>query len=492
MKKSLITLAIPLTVLVLSALSVVLTKSAQAASSCYTFTANHKVGSSLTSAEAAALKADLVNEGLWSTGVVLTSYNDTVAKAITTFQEKYSSAILAPNGMTSGNGYFGDYTRTKMNSIYGCATTASIGTTGSGSASGSGTVATTGSVQCPVGFNCVPISQTTAPVCPTGYTCVPTDNSGLLNQQIGQLNCGSSAYSDYLGTNCASSGVNPSSAPSPLPQTTPTVVVTAPAVVPVSVAPLLNVGKIDNSGGQYVGLNSQQVNNYLKNPDGEWMNFKYERNASFSAVKDQSILDSINKYGTAVNPPTSVNNDQYTKYVQRAKLVASYSDITSGLQAYRKAHDPQARSNNNIDWSNLGFSYTTTAAEKSSGFNAASYNVTVNYGQSAFSRSGLANSPKGKKQVVVTIFQFTDIPDLLFPDVPIARLLRMGYRPATFDEALALQSVAGKDADGVIALGTTVIYGTNPVASNVCPGTLCTSFTGTVGNGDKLAAVKMY
>ena len=86
-------------------------------SSCYTFNTNHKVGSSLTSAEAAALKSDLVNEGLWSTGVALTSYNATVAKAVTTFQEKYSSDILAPNGMTAGNGFFGASTRAKMNSL---------------------------------------------------------------------------------------------------------------------------------------------------------------------------------------------------------------------------------------------------------------------------------------------------------------------------------------------------------------------------------------
>ena len=181
--------------------------------------------------------------------MALTSYNATVAKAITTFQEKYASTILEPNGMTSGNGYFGVSTRTKMNSLYGCTATASTGTTASG--------ATTGSTQCPTGYTCTPKSQVTTFVCPTGYTCTlatatptpsptPTatpDNSALLSQTASQLNCGSSAYSDYLGTaDCTTSGASPSpiSTPTPTPPATVNTTVattpTTPSAAPVPTA----------------------------------------------------------------------------------------------------------------------------------------------------------------------------------------------------------------------------------------------------------------
>ncbi len=204
---------VALTLLVITPAMVTGISQAQASISCYTFNTNHKVGSTLASAEATALKNDLITEGLWSTGVALTSYNSTVAKAITTFQEKYSSTILEPNGLTSGNGYFGDYTRAKMNSLYGCAATASVSTPNISPSSTPAPGSTPSA--CPSGYTCKPIVQTNVPVCPSGWTCTPIasggssptpaptpDNSDLLSQQINQLTSGgNSAYSDYYASN---------------------------------------------------------------------------------------------------------------------------------------------------------------------------------------------------------------------------------------------------------------------------------------------------
>ena len=279
MKKFLILFAIPLAILGLSALSVLPTEIVHASTSCYTFTNNHKIGSSLTSAEATALKADLVNEGLWSSGVALTSYNATVAKAITTFQEKYSTDILAPNGLTSGNGFFGASTRAKINSLYGCTTS----TASSGSSSGSSAGATSGTSQCPTGWICTPITQTNVPVCPPGWTCTlatanptptPTpspDNSAQLNQLIGQLGSGgSSAYTDYLGNN----GTVSNASPSPTPTPTPPAVVTSPIVnttvattptTPVSTSPVTYTAVSNPTDYSYGNHRSYNTNGIIEN-----------------------------------------------------------------------------------------------------------------------------------------------------------------------------------------------------------------------------------
>jgi len=58
---------------------------------------------------------------------VISSYNGefiftpAVKIAVIAFQEKYASEILAPYGLTSGNGYVGVSTRAKLNQLYGCA-----------------------------------------------------------------------------------------------------------------------------------------------------------------------------------------------------------------------------------------------------------------------------------------------------------------------------------------------------------------------------------
>jgi len=91
-----------------------------AQTSCYTFTRNFEVGMTLTNVEATALQNDLAAEDLWNAGVSFTTFNSTVSNAISAFQEKYSADVLVPNNLTHGTRYFGDSTRQKMNSLYGC------------------------------------------------------------------------------------------------------------------------------------------------------------------------------------------------------------------------------------------------------------------------------------------------------------------------------------------------------------------------------------
>ena len=65
--------------------------------------------------EVAALQTALQNDGesVTSTG----TFDDQTASAVTGFQEKYASDILAPNGLQHGTGYVGVSTRTKLNSL---------------------------------------------------------------------------------------------------------------------------------------------------------------------------------------------------------------------------------------------------------------------------------------------------------------------------------------------------------------------------------------
>ena len=117
-------------------------------------------GRYLSSADASALTTALSNAGLWNSATPITTYNDSVASAVTGFQEKYASQILTPNGLSYGTGYVGASTRAELNSLYGCSTPTPPTTT-----------------QCPAGYTCTPINQAPKPfVCPTGYTCTPTIN----------------------------------------------------------------------------------------------------------------------------------------------------------------------------------------------------------------------------------------------------------------------------------------------------------------------------
>ncbi len=83
---------------------------------CHEFTYNLNVGDS--GAEVIALKTALKLQGFNSNDS--TSYDEATAAAVTGFQQKYASEILAPYGLLYGTGKTGPSTRAKLNAFYTC------------------------------------------------------------------------------------------------------------------------------------------------------------------------------------------------------------------------------------------------------------------------------------------------------------------------------------------------------------------------------------
>ncbi len=84
---------------------------------CRTFNANIGVGAK--GDEVVKLKTALQLEGFGSfanQGI----FDEQTASAVTGFQQKYASEILAPLGLQFGTGFVGKSTRTKLNALYGC------------------------------------------------------------------------------------------------------------------------------------------------------------------------------------------------------------------------------------------------------------------------------------------------------------------------------------------------------------------------------------
>jgi hypothetical protein len=84
--------------------------------SCYTFNSNLSIrmtGNAVTELQT-ALQKD--GESVEVTGI----FDDQTASAVTAFQEKYQTAILAPYGLSYGTGYAGEKTRAELNYLFGC------------------------------------------------------------------------------------------------------------------------------------------------------------------------------------------------------------------------------------------------------------------------------------------------------------------------------------------------------------------------------------
>jgi hypothetical protein len=88
----------------------------QTTSWCYTFTTNLSIG--MTGSGVTALQTALQKDG--ESVTVNGTFDDQTASAVTGFQQKYESDVLTPSGLQYGTGYAGSYTRTKLNSLYGC------------------------------------------------------------------------------------------------------------------------------------------------------------------------------------------------------------------------------------------------------------------------------------------------------------------------------------------------------------------------------------
>lgn len=97
---------------------------------CFTFDRNLGVGAS--GRDVRELYTALGREGFSVASVESTSnsnivennrterYTESMAATVSQFQQKYANEILTPNGLSAPTGYFGNSTRAKINSLYGC------------------------------------------------------------------------------------------------------------------------------------------------------------------------------------------------------------------------------------------------------------------------------------------------------------------------------------------------------------------------------------
>ncbi len=83
---------------------------------CHAFNTNLEIGS--TGTEVTALQQALAKDG--ETVGVSGTFDEQTAFAVTGFQQKYASQVLAPSGLQNGTGYVGKATRAKLNSLFNC------------------------------------------------------------------------------------------------------------------------------------------------------------------------------------------------------------------------------------------------------------------------------------------------------------------------------------------------------------------------------------
>ncbi len=86
---------------------------------CYTFNTNLTIGMSGSAVSALQTAIEKDGESVQVTG----SYDDQTASAVTAFQEKYASDVLAPYGLSYGTGAARGMTREKLNKLFGCGST---------------------------------------------------------------------------------------------------------------------------------------------------------------------------------------------------------------------------------------------------------------------------------------------------------------------------------------------------------------------------------
>ena len=88
---------------------------------CHTFNQNLGYAQS-GSSEVGYLHTALDKEGISYSPDTGNIYGEATMSAVTQFQNKYASSVLAPYGLISGTGYVGVSTKTKLNALYGCGT----------------------------------------------------------------------------------------------------------------------------------------------------------------------------------------------------------------------------------------------------------------------------------------------------------------------------------------------------------------------------------
>ncbi|MFA5080657.1 MAG: peptidoglycan-binding domain-containing protein [Candidatus Paceibacterota bacterium] len=85
---------------------------------CYNFKKDLKLGNK--GEDVNALRLALIKEGVYKSEWTSSSFDIYIAAAVMDFQNKYSSEILIPNGITQPTGIVGKSTRKKLNEIFAC------------------------------------------------------------------------------------------------------------------------------------------------------------------------------------------------------------------------------------------------------------------------------------------------------------------------------------------------------------------------------------
>jgi hypothetical protein len=83
---------------------------------CYTFNTNLSIGMSGNAVTELQTALQKDGESVNVTG----TFDKQTESAVSGFQQKYTSDVLVPYGLTNGTGYAGATTRAKLNSLYGC------------------------------------------------------------------------------------------------------------------------------------------------------------------------------------------------------------------------------------------------------------------------------------------------------------------------------------------------------------------------------------
>jgi peptidoglycan hydrolase-like protein with peptidoglycan-binding domain len=67
--------------------------------------------------DVSALQNILIQEGVYSEGIVSGFFGERTRRAVIAFQEKYASEILSPFGLSRGSGIVGNATRNKLETL---------------------------------------------------------------------------------------------------------------------------------------------------------------------------------------------------------------------------------------------------------------------------------------------------------------------------------------------------------------------------------------
>jgi len=153
---------------------------------CHTFNVNLKVGDNGN--EVIHLVTALGKES-FSVSNSGSNFDESLASAVSGFQQKYADEILIPLSLKYGTGFVGAATRAKLNKLYGCGdnvTPPPFACTQIACASNQRTICPAGldDKGCPLPCKCVPPVECAEPICQLGYTRYNTNEKDIYSCPI--------------------------------------------------------------------------------------------------------------------------------------------------------------------------------------------------------------------------------------------------------------------------------------------------------------------